>query len=74
MILKRIFAIVSEKHFYMFRKQAYDAEMTFGEALTELAISCAEGRIKLNHKQQPKKESKKAINFYLKTKKGEKEK
>lgn len=52
----------------MFRKQAYDAEMTFGEALTELAISCAEGKIKLNHKRPSKKENKKKVNFYLKNK------
>ena len=73
MIIKRIFAVVSEKHFYMFRKVAYDAEMTFGEALTKLAEGYAEGTITLNHKRQPK-ESKKTVNFYLKKKKGEKEK
>ncbi len=66
MIIKKIFAVVSEKHFYMFRKQAYDAEITFGKALELLAIGYAEGRIKLDPERPPKKENKKKTNFYLK--------
>ncbi len=68
MIIKKIFAVVSEKHFYMFRKQAYDIGLTFGKALELLAIEYAEGRITLNHKKQPKEEKKKVVNFYLKNK------
>lgn len=65
MIIKKIFALVSEKHFYMFRKRAYDAKMTLGEALTRLAEEFAEGRIELNRKR-PAEERKKVTNFYLK--------
>jgi len=68
MIIKRIFAVVSEKHFYMFRRKAYDAEMTFGKALELLAIGYAEGTITLNHKRQPKEGKKTTTNFYLKKK------
>lgn len=67
MIIKRIFAVVSEKHFYMFRKRAYDAELTFGKALELLAIAYAEGEITLNH-ERPPKENKNVRNFYLKKK------
>jgi len=68
MIIKKIFAVVSEKHFYMFRKRAYDAELTFGKALELLATGYAEGTITLNHKRSPKKENKNVKNFYLKKK------
>ena len=62
-MIKRIYAIVSDKTFYKFKQRAYSLGFNFGEALTALANGFADGKINLSN--NPKKIKKEIDNKYL---------
>lgn len=64
-MIKKIFAVVSEKDFYRFRKKAYSQNFTFGEALTALAVGYANGNVVLKDGHDSKPHKKKPKNQYL---------
>jgi len=68
-MIKRIYAIVSDKEFYAFRRAAYAQDMTFGEALTKLVVSFGKGEIPIMQQKESKKKT--VTNTYLKDHKGE---
>ena len=63
-MIKRIYAVVTDKEFYLFRKAAYTEDMPIGEAITRLVIAFGKGEVKLPGKR--KREKKKAqVNQYM---------
>lgn len=55
-MIKKIYAIVSNKDFYLFRKKAYSEQRTLGDALTALVLAYAKGEIHLKQRSTDKKE------------------
>ena len=68
-MIKKIYAVVSDKDFYLFRKKAYAQQLTFGEALAALAVAFGKGEIELK-KFSIQSKKLKEDNPYLKDHKG----
>ena len=63
-MIKKLYAFVADKEFYAFRKAAYAANLSIGEALTKLVIAYGKGEVEFSGKK--KKEKKTApTNTYL---------
>ena len=64
-MIKRIYAIVTDKEFYLFRKAAFAGNNSIGDAVTKLIIAYGKGEIELPEKRKKKEKKEKPTNEYL---------
>jgi len=62
-MIKRVFAFVTEKEFYIFRQKAHNKKLTMGEVFSALIIEFNQGRITLD--KEIKENKKETTNVYL---------
>lgn len=55
MVLRKVYAVVSEEDFQKFRGRCYDEGLTMGEGFAKLVHECAWGRVELKRRRKEQK-------------------